>query len=73
MCIYLPRISSAAALCWYPAVAAAAVLLLAAALRHRVPEGKNCCWFVESDPSIFFLFSQTRFIFYVPLGGTVPH
>ena len=26
-------------------VAAAA----AAAVRHRVPDGKNCCWFIESE------------------------
>ena len=31
------------------------------------------CWFIESDPSFFFLFIQTRLIFEVPLGGTVSH
>ena len=60
-------------LCCYPAVAAAAVLLLAAAVRYRVPDGKNCCWFIESDPSAFFLSIQTRFIFDVPLGSTVSY
>ena len=53
-------------------VPAAAVLLLPAAVRHRVlPDDKFCCWFVESDPSVFFLFIQTRFLFDVPLGSTV--
>ena len=27
------------------------LLLLAAAVRHRVPDGKICCWFIESDSS----------------------
>ena len=44
-------------------VAAAAVLLLPAAVRHRVPDGQICCWFIEFDLSVFFLFIQTRFIF----------
>ena len=38
ICTYLPRISAAAVLRSYPAIAAAAVLLLAAAVRHRVPD-----------------------------------
>ena len=63
----------AAALCCHPGVAAAAKLLLAAAVRHHVPDAKNCCWSIESDPSVFFLFIQTRFIFHVPLGSTVSH
>ena len=62
-CIYLPRISAAAAaaaaLRCHPAVAVAAVLLLAAAVRHHVPDGKICCWSIESDASVFFLFIQT--------------
>ena len=57
-----------AALC-YPAVAAAAVLLLAAADRHRVcvPADAICCYglFIASDSSVFFLFIQTRFSFNV--------
>ena len=44
-------------------VAAAAVLLLPAAVRHRVPDGQICCWFIESDASVFFLFIQERFSF----------
>ena len=44
-------------------VAAAAVLLLPAAVRHRVPNGQICCWFIESDPSFFIPFIQTRFVF----------
>ena len=38
--------------------------LLAAAVRHRVPHGENCCWLIESDSSVFFLLN-------VPLGSTV--
>ena len=34
-----------------------------AAVRHRVPDGKNGCWLIESDLSVFFLFIQSRFIF----------
>ena len=37
---------------------------LAVAVRHRVLDGSNCCWFIESDSIHFvFLFIQTRFIF----------
>ena len=36
------------------------------AVRHRVPDGQICCWFIESHHSVFFLFIQTRFI----LDGT---
>ena len=63
ICIYLPRNSATASLCYYPAVAAAAVLLLSAAVRHRVPDDKNCYCFIESDPTVFFLFIKTRLIF----------
>ena len=59
--------------CCYVAVAAAAVLLLLVTVRRRVPDGQVCCWFVESDPSVFFLFIQTRVIFYVSFGSTVSH
>ena len=48
--------------CYAPFVAAAAVLLLPAAVRHRVPDGQICCWFIESDPSVFFLPIQARFL-----------
>ena len=51
--------------------AAAVLLLLAAGVRHRLPDGQICCWFIESDPSLFFLFIQTRFLFNTPLGSTV--
>ena len=47
------------------------LLLLAAAARHRMPLDKICCWFIESDSCVLFLFIQTRFIFYAPLGITV--
>ena len=47
-------------------VDAAAMLLLPAAVRHLVPDGQICCWFIEPHPSVFFLFIQTRSIF----GGT---
>ena len=47
-------------------------MVAAAAVRHRVADGKVCCWFIEeSDSSVFFLFIQPRFIFIVALGSTV--
>ena len=46
-------------------------LLLLAAVRRRVPDGKICCWFIESDSSVFFLFIQTRYILNVLLVSTV--
>ena len=49
--------------CYTAVVAAATVLVLPAAVRHRVPEGQVCCCFIESDPSVLFLFIHTRFIF----------
>ena len=57
-------------LCCYPAVLLllqVTVLPLAAAVRHRVPDGKMCCWFIEYDPSVFFLRAS---IFGVSLGST---
>ena len=30
------------------------MLLLVAAVRHRVPDGKICCWFIESVSSVSF-------------------
>ena len=64
--------AATAALCCYIAVVAAATdLLLPAAVRHCVPDGKICCWFIESDPSVFFLFIQTQFTLNAPLGSTV--
>ena len=55
-------------MCSYTAASAAA-----AAVRHRVPEGVLCRWFIESDSinSVFFLFIQSQFIFNVPLGSTI--
>ena len=35
---------------------------------NRVPDGQIWCWFIESEPSVFFLFIQTRFIFMYPLA-----
>ena len=35
--------------CYTTAIVAAA----AVAVRHRVPDGKNCCWFNESDQAAF--------------------
>ena len=49
------------------------LLLLAAAVRHGVPDGKVCFWFTESDSGVFFLFTQTRFIFNVLLGSRYYH
>ena len=43
--------AAAAALCCYTAVAAAAAA--AAAVRHRVPDGKDWCWLVESEQVVF--------------------
>ena len=55
-------------------VAAAAVLvLLPAAVRHRLPDGNIYCWSIESDSSVLFLFSHTRLILNVPLGGKPSH
>ena len=52
--------AAAAVICRYSAVvAAAAVLLLPASVRHRVPDGQIRCRFIEPDPSVFFLFTQT--------------
>ena len=53
--------------------AAAVVLIIGAAVLHRAPGGKNCCWFIQFDPSAFFLSIQTRFIFDVPIGSTVSY
>ena len=41
--------ATGAALCCYTAAVAAA----AAAVCHRVPDGKNCCWFIESGQIAF--------------------
>ena len=54
--------------CYTAVVASAGVVLLPGTVRHRVPDGDICCWFIESDPSVFFLFIQTRFIFVYPLA-----
>ena len=32
--------------------------LLAPAVRHRVPDGKFCCWLFESDSAVFRPFSS---------------
>ena len=42
--------------------AVAAVAAVAAAVRHRVPDGQICCWFIESDPSVFFSFKRDLFL-----------
>ena len=59
------------------AVVGAAVLLLPAAVRHRVPDGQICCWFIESDPGVLFLLFQSSFkrdlYMIVTLGSTVSH
>ena len=60
-------------MCCYPAGAAATVLLLAAAVRHRVPDGALCCCGLLHLIPVFYFssFIQTRFIFDVPIGSTV--
>ena len=47
MCLHIQSAAAAAAaaLCSYIAFVAAT----AAAVRHRVRDGKSCCWFIESD------------------------
>ena len=59
--------------CYTGVVAVAAVLLLPAAARHRVPDGQIWCWFVESDPSVFFIFYKrgSFFMYPVPIRFTV--
>ena len=37
--------------CCYTAVIAAADV----SVRHLVPDGKNCCWLIESDSMQYFL------------------
>ena len=41
----------------------------------HVPDGQVCCWLIESDPSVFLLLVQTRFIIdvLVPLGSDVSY
>ena len=49
--LYIQSAAAAAdaALCCYTAAVAGA----AAAVRHRVPDGKKCCWFIESEQVAF--------------------
>ena len=68
ICIQRTAAVAAAALCCYTADAAAAA---AAAVRHRVPDGKICYWFIESDPSVFFVLIQNTIYFNAPFGSTV--
>ena len=46
-------------------------VVAAAAVRHRVPDGKNCCCGSLHLIRVLFLFIQTRFICNIPLGSTV--
>ena len=61
--------------CRYTAVpAAAAMLLLPATVCYPLPHGQICCcWFIVSDPIVFFLFINFCFYFMVPLGNSVSH
>ena len=43
------------------------LLLLAAAVRHRVPDSKNCCWFIDSDSSVSFSSFKHDFLNIYPL------
>ena len=52
--------------CYAPVAAAAAD-----AVCHRVPDGRNCCWFIGSDSIQCFLCLHTWLAFNVPLGSTV--
>ena len=48
------------------------VAAAAAAVRRRVPDGKQCCWFIESDSfQCFRSLIQASNIFNVSLGSTV--
>ena len=69
-CIYTYRVLLPLLLLLCTGVVAAA----AAAVRHRVSDGKNCCWFIESDSiqCAFFLFKHDLCLMYVPLGS-MPH
>ena len=53
--------SGAAALCVAVLLLLLQLQVVAAAVRHRVSDGNHCCWFIESDSSVFFLVIQTRF------------
>ena len=53
--------AAVAAVCCYTAVTVVAAP--AAAVRHRVPCSKMCCWFIESGSIQCFLSLQTRYIF----------
>ena len=54
------------------AAAAAVCRCTAVAVCHRVPGGKICCWFIESDCiQCFFLIKHVFFLTYAPLGSTV--
>ena len=44
--------------------------LLPAAACHRLPDRQVWCWFVECDPTVFFLLIQTRYIYIAPRGST---
>ena len=44
------------------------LLVLSAAVCHRVRDGQICCWFNESDSSDFSLFIQTRLSLMYPLA-----
>ena len=65
--------ASAADLSLTAIAAAAAALLLPAAVRHRVPDSQICCWFIESDPSVFFSSFKRDLLWMVPLGSAVSY
>ena len=53
---------------WCVVAAAPVLLFLAAGVRHRVPDGQTCCWFIESDPSAFFSSSKRDLFLMHPLA-----
>ena len=77
--MYLCIPSAAAAAAAAAALCVAILLLLLHQLLtavHRVPYGKNCCWFIESDSIYCFLsliLEDTIYssCMYVPLGSVV--
>ena len=60
-CVYTRRVLLLLFLTLWTGVVAAA----AAAVRRRVPDGKNCCWFIKSDSIKCFisLHSNTMYLY----------
>ena len=71
-CIYAIQSAAAAAASIAAASAAAALYCgCCCCCLSCVPDDKICCWFIESDSSVLFLFIHTRFIFTVLFDSIV--